>query len=308
MNPRRLGVGVSVLVLFSSGAYMLVYLYRWEWNRAVISGIFFVAAEVALFAIAVMRRLHAIEERLERDDRLGTAPPPGWEPPPLGRIRETAPEHSSPFAWLEPGDGRMGVFVPVLMGAGVVISALAWFVERVATVTARPGLEWRLAQRLVALEPPVHGLVPAVAPGRAAAPIVAVDTHRRSHAVQRVLALPAVALLLAAGVQVLEDATQSRPHAITPGTVTNVEIEVSRKRTGRSIVGVAEAFWVACRYTLPATHTATDISMRGPAGALIVVTPALGHLGERRLRGCLEDATFDRVTARVVSMRSPSDD
>ena len=41
----RLVVGV---VLTLAGAYLLIYLSRWEWNRAIILGLFFVAAEVAL--------------------------------------------------------------------------------------------------------------------------------------------------------------------------------------------------------------------------------------------------------------------
>ena len=52
---RTLGRLVSLLVLVSSGTYLLVYLYRWEWNRALVAGIFFVAAEVAIAAGAILR-------------------------------------------------------------------------------------------------------------------------------------------------------------------------------------------------------------------------------------------------------------
>jgi hypothetical protein len=53
----------------------------------------------------------------------------------------------------------MGVFVPVLMGMGVVASALAWVIERLARATARPALERRLAARLAPLSWPDGGLV-----------------------------------------------------------------------------------------------------------------------------------------------------
>ena len=53
-RAQRLLAGI-VLVL--SGAYMMIYLYRWEWNRAIISGVFFVAAEVALATSMILRRL-----------------------------------------------------------------------------------------------------------------------------------------------------------------------------------------------------------------------------------------------------------
>ena len=44
--PRALA-GSSSFVAAISGTYLVVYLYRWEWNRAVISGVFFLAAEIA---------------------------------------------------------------------------------------------------------------------------------------------------------------------------------------------------------------------------------------------------------------------
>jgi hypothetical protein len=148
VNARRLAVALAATTLAGSGAYLFVYLYRWEWNRALIAGVFFLAAEVALGFAAVLKRL--------RDLR------PAPSPLVVERIRATAPPARDHFAWLTPSSERFSVFVPVLMGAGVVLSGIAWAVERLARWTARPVLEHRLAGRLGELELPYDGLVPEI--------------------------------------------------------------------------------------------------------------------------------------------------
>ena len=50
-------------------------------------------------------------------------------------LRDTAPPSRVSFAWLTRSD-RTSVFIPVLLGAGAVLSALAWVVERVSRATA----------------------------------------------------------------------------------------------------------------------------------------------------------------------------
>jgi hypothetical protein len=156
VTARRIGIALCVAVLCASGTYVFVYLYRWEWNRALISAAFFIAAEVALGTVAILDRLRALHTDVQ-GLRAASAEP---DPAVLARIREAAPEPSTPFAWLAPDEARMGVFVPVLMGAGVVLSGVAWLVERLAKATARPTLERGLATRLTALSLPDGGLLP----------------------------------------------------------------------------------------------------------------------------------------------------
>jgi hypothetical protein len=55
----------GVVVLAASGAYVFVYLYRWEWNRAIIAGTFFLATEVALLGSTVLTRLRALDAKLD---------------------------------------------------------------------------------------------------------------------------------------------------------------------------------------------------------------------------------------------------
>jgi hypothetical protein len=149
MTARRVGQLLTLLVLATSATYMLVYLYRWEWNRALIAGVLFVATEVAMASATILNRLRRLDDRLQAPD-----------PAVLARIRETAPPAHDHFEWLSPKSGRLGVFVPVLIGMGVVASGLAWLVEKLARATAGPALERGLAARLTPLAWPAGGLVP----------------------------------------------------------------------------------------------------------------------------------------------------
>ena len=57
------------------------------------------------------------------------------------------------------------MFVPVLMGAGVILSGLAWLVEKLAKATATPAMERSLVRKLdpMLLDADIatHGLVTA---------------------------------------------------------------------------------------------------------------------------------------------------
>lgn len=148
MNPRRMAAALAGVTLAGSGVYLFVYLYRWEWNRALIAGVFFLAAQMALSTGAVLGRLRALETAQRQ------APPGEASPRVLHHVREAAPPPRDHFAWLRPQTERMGVFVPILMGAGFVLSGLAWLVERIARSTATPKLESNLATSLGALALP----------------------------------------------------------------------------------------------------------------------------------------------------------
>jgi hypothetical protein len=155
MIVRRLGLAISGVTLAGAGTYVFVYLYRWEWNRALISSALFIAAEVALVGMVLARRLKSIERQVDdlaRADRRRVAT----------LLHENAPPPRVTFDWLARPE-RMSVFVPVLLGAGLILSALAWVVERLARLTAGPVAEHRLAGRLDDLRLPSDGFL---APGR----------------------------------------------------------------------------------------------------------------------------------------------
>ena len=156
MNAKKLGWVLGSTTLVGAGGYLMIYLYRWEWNRALTAGLFVLIAEVALAAAAIMERLRAMEARLARPAPVPTA---AGTDRALRALRHTAPPGRDHFAWLAPRTDQLGVFVPVLMGAGAVLSGLAWLIERLARRTARPVLEHKLAARLGALSLPDDGLV-----------------------------------------------------------------------------------------------------------------------------------------------------
>jgi hypothetical protein len=162
VNLRLVTRVVSLVTAAAAGWYFVAYLGRWEWNRAVVSGIVFLAAEMVFFATLVLDRLSRLHARIDDLAERSSREPRSDV---LARVEESAPEPRDPFAWMRPD--RTSVFVPVLLGAGVLVSAVAWVVERVALVTARPHLERALARRLEVIAAPREHLVSAIPPADA---------------------------------------------------------------------------------------------------------------------------------------------
>ena len=151
---RKLSWLIGVVALIASGAYLFVYIYRWEWHRALLVGVLFVATLVGLCTALVMRRLTALEQQTRSTG--SHQPAPGA----LERLR-AAPVETRPFPWLAPEAlDRTSIFIPVLLGGGFVVSGMAWLVERVAGRSARAGVEEELAVELQAIAFPATSLVP----------------------------------------------------------------------------------------------------------------------------------------------------
>jgi hypothetical protein len=148
---RKLGWLLGAVVFAFTGIYTIVYVYRWEWNRALFVAMLFVALEVAGGLALVLRRLKGLEAKIDAlpDRRAQVA----------AHLRATAPERKH-FAWLERSMGQTNIFITVLLGAGVLLSGLTWIVDRVATRTALPTLERSLAHRFDAVALPDGPLVP----------------------------------------------------------------------------------------------------------------------------------------------------
>jgi hypothetical protein len=104
-----------------------------------------------VFGVLVLDRLHHPRGASARDGRSTSrsALAPGTdEKPPR--------DH---FAWLAESSSRLSVFIPVLLGAGILLSGIAWLVERIARAAARPGLEWRMPEQFDVLTLPNEPLV-----------------------------------------------------------------------------------------------------------------------------------------------------
>ena len=108
---------------------------------------------------------------------------------------------------------------------------------------------------------------------------------------------------IAGGVDLLADLTQDLPDGVVPGSRTEIVLEVdSRDRTGSNHLS-AQGLWGACqgnvwhRLAEPGVVELEDGNFR------LTTEPALGEHAWRRLQGCLEDATLDKVKGRVLSKR-----
>lgn len=151
---RRTAMAFGLIMLAVSVFYLFAYLYWWEWNHAIIAGVFVLAIEGGLIAVVVLGRLTRLEQRFGDGDG-------AHELTTRMILRDRAPEPRDPFAWLSNStkEGRLGVFVPVLLGAGVILSGAAWVVERLAQTMGGPKLERDLAGRLERLAPPPQGFL-----------------------------------------------------------------------------------------------------------------------------------------------------
>lgn len=148
---KRVPWAVGVVAATACAAYVFVYLYRWEWNRAVMMAAFFVATEVALATALVLRAVRRLDE-----DR--AAPSRPQDPAVVQRLRDVAPQRDH-FAWLGTDGTRMGVFITMFVGGGVLISGLAWVIDRVAGKTAGRHMESALAGQLVEIALPHEPLI-----------------------------------------------------------------------------------------------------------------------------------------------------
>ena len=117
-----------------------------------------------------------------------------------------------------------------------------------------------------------------------------------------VIALVAVAGMVMA-IDFLADLTQDRPDRVLPGSRSEVVLEVrSRDRTGSTLMS-AQGLWGACQGTVYQRLAEPGVTEVSDGRFQLQTEPALGEHAWRRLQGCLEDATLDRVKGHVVSKR-----
>ncbi|QFG23407.1 hypothetical protein [Actinomadura sp. WMMB 499] len=278
MTARRLGFLVLGVTIFWTAAYVVVYLVRWEWQRALMSGVLLLIALVVGIAAAGARRLARIERRLAE-----LREPP---PVPRGRYATSREEEPPRFRWLE-GDSYR-VFIPVLLGAGIVVSGLAALVERVA------GAFGRDAGPPAALAPPAGGVL-------AGAP----EPDGRDGRARAIALGLAGALFAGVAVYQLAELTQDRPDDPVAAPASTLVIEAdTRGDTGAAHVDpLVQRLWEYCRgSTRPYVEGGGAVPL-GERRYAIVVRPALGEHALKRMLGCLQDGLIDRARFRVVSVQ-----
>ncbi len=288
---RAIGFTLAAVILAVSGIYVVIDLARWEWNRAVISALVMIAALIVLVAMMLLRQLHRIEQRMEALERSGHVDT-------LGSLRSAndaaAGRH---FRWLErPPDG-LGVFIPVLLGAGVLMSLVAYLIERIAGLFAAATLDPRTASKLRADLPLGDGL-----PRSAQLDSMTRPPVRRPTSLVTILVLT-LALSMGA-VVLLRELTQTRPDEVAAAGSTSVVLDIDQRRQLRPLPTVAEDLFGSCRSRLPGDVELTAITQVDDERVLIEFDRSLGRTGRVRIVGCLEDHTLDRVRADVLSIES----
>jgi hypothetical protein len=290
---RLAGAAFAATVLAFSGLYVVVYLARWEWNRAIVSGIIFLAMLVMLSTFMILGRLRALLERPAGPVAAGPVDPQVLDA--LHRSNEGQSAHR--FDWLRPDPTRLSVFVPVLLGTGMVLSALAYVIERVAGAVAGATLDRRTA-----------GVLPLHLPLSNAGPVSAVNrpragsrSGRPTRALWRVAGGLIVLLAIAAGVDGLRGITQSRLSELSfPGT-TEIVLEV-RTRGGSELGASVDELWAVCNDRIPGGLRLVSALAGAEGTVTLLADRALGDTGRRRVVGCLEDLTVDQALADVVSL------
>ena len=287
---RAVGLTLASVVLGVSGLYVIVDLARWEWNRAMLSGLVFVAALVVIVAMVVMRQLRRLDERVSASMQSRS----DAEIVRRSLGRPTGERAARRFHWLETPPDRLGVFIPVLLGAGVIVSFLTYVVERIAGAVASTTVD-RITVRELRTDLPLGGgLVEDI--GSSVGRPTSRPTLRTASLVMVGVVSVVLSVVLVVG---LRELTQTRPGEITTPGETTIVVGIEQRRTADPPEVVAGGLWGACRSRLPGGITVMSIVTSGSDEATITIDRSLGRTGRLRIVGCLEDHTMDLVRAEV---------
>lgn len=281
-------------VLGFSGGYTIAYLFSWQWMRAQIAGLAFVAALVVVSALAVMTRIRRLERRLDAllpvAATVARSPQVDVEPRPDFRWLSTPTAAPALLAipllgGLRPPEGS--VFIPVFLATGLVVAGLASVVERISALR--------------------HGGAAAVA----ARPPVPAGTPRASDIRPFVLVPLISAAVVAAVVTGLWRTTHYRAEPIGPG-VTTLVVEVSRSTPEGETWNVSRGEAVAVVGEFCTVHAGVDVRLVGVApgragSTLLRVRPLLDAAARERFSGCVQDAILDRHSLTVLATRLAPD-
>jgi hypothetical protein len=116
-----------------------------------------------------------------------------------------------------------------------------------------------------------------------------------------------VALIVAISVAVdfLGDLTQSRPDERNFAADTELVLAVDQDRFNGGLDNAAAALWAVCSgQTTSRVVDGAGLEHLGAGRYRVMLRPAVGEGEQRKLVGCLEDFTVDRVTGNVETFRA----
>lgn len=146
------------LVMLATGVYFVLYLYGWEWYRAFVVGIIFIAAEQAAMGIhygSMIRKGSVATVGLQERTTDRSLRYSREEQRAVADVLDRTPQnYPDAFRWLRPDVGTTNVFIPLLLGAGVLMSALAWIFEHLAGAVYGGRIDASLARMAAPLMPP----------------------------------------------------------------------------------------------------------------------------------------------------------
>jgi len=99
----------------------------------------------------------------------------------------------------------------------------------------------------------------------------------------------------------LADATQTRTDELDANTETLIEFSVKTHHRFTPHAIVAESLWLTCfGIIIPPYKVAAPLAPTADKDHYqVLVRPALGRYGQRKLTGCLEDVILDHAQAKV---------
>lgn len=264
---RLVGRVVLAGVTVVAGVQLILYIVWWEWVRASLAGVVFVACLVVAAAVVILDRIERLERRIRE---VGATARPRNEiaEPDAPSVLEPAPD----FRWLEAVKPTPTyVFVPLLLGLGVLVTLVSNVVERIARATQ--------SRRYAA-----------------AGPVPEPSTPRSQ--LGRVLAVVLVGAVAALG---LFQVSHFWPEPYRSGTTT-FAVQVATKSIPEPDPGGAvEAVARHCVMYTRIGITFERVVPLSRTNARLVVSPRLGEAAQRRYVGCLEDLVLDRHQLRVRS-------
>jgi hypothetical protein len=147
---KKLAWAFALGTLLAAGSYSVLSLNRWEWSRALYFGLVVLVAEIGLATALVLRKLDQ-QAAADADERAE-----------VRNILRTSRVPQNRFRWLGPERmmSQTNVFITMVISGGIILSGLAWLLDKVAANTTSTLQEGRLAGDLTRIAYPSDGLLP----------------------------------------------------------------------------------------------------------------------------------------------------